>query len=229
MKLDHFICDTYPGVALETSVIAAVQHGCSQWQQWVKVQNLVKAEEHWIVSHRAIIQGSKVTEYCCVCALLNSGRPKVINTGNVFLHVCAGLRVDQICKLLALSKSSAQAASCDWFCIWTWYHRPLPSTETHTNLRLTAVIKCRVFNVRETSEPRSSSRSHTHTWSRNTWPACVRSAPSTSHLCEMAHYQQTNQLALLSEHPLVIIRDSTGNPAPGTTALPPSWKQSTHL
>ena len=31
----------------------------------------------------------------------------------------------------------------------------------------------------------------------------------------MAHYQQTNQLALLSEHPLVIIRDSADNPLPG--------------
>lgn len=53
--------------------------------------------------------------------------------------------------------------------------------------------------------------------------ACLRSfGPLYLHLCEMAHYQQTNQLALLSEHPLVIIRDSTGNPPPGTTALPSS-------
>lgn len=42
------------------------------------------------------------------------------------------------------------------------------------------------------------------------------------HLCEKAHYQQTNQLALLSEHPLVVIRDSTDNPQPGNTELPTS-------
>lgn len=49
--------------------------------------------------------------------------------------------------------------------------------------------------------------------------------PLYLHLCEMAHYQQTNQLALLSEHPLVIIRDSTENPQPGNTVLPSSLKQ----
>lgn len=83
-------------------------------------------------------------------------------------------RVDQICKLAALNKRSAQAASSDCVCIYTRYHWPLPAPETPTNLCLTAVINCRVCNVRETSEPRSSSRPHTHTWSRNTWPAFIR-------------------------------------------------------
>lgn len=45
------------------------------------------------------------------------------------------------------------------------------------------------------------------------------------HLCEMAHYQQTNQLALLSEHPLVIIRASKDSPQAGTMLVPSSWRQ----
>lgn len=56
------------------------------------------------------MEGSEVTEYC-VCALLNSGRLKVTNTGNVFLHVYSGLRVDRICKLVASSERAALIAS----------------------------------------------------------------------------------------------------------------------
>lgn len=56
---------------------------------------------------------------------------------------------------------------------------------------------------------------------KNTWPAFC---PLCLHSCEMAHYQQTNQLALLSEHPLVIIRDSTDSPQTGSTALPTCLK-----
>lgn len=62
-----------------------------------------------------------------------------------------------------LGRRPAQAASTHWFRICTWCHRPPRLAHTLTD-------RC-VCNVRETSEWRSSSRSHTHTWSRNT---CAR-------------------------------------------------------
>lgn len=68
----------------------------------------------------------------------------------------------------------------------------------------------------------AATASHTHTPTETPGPVFCH---LNLHLCEMAHYQQTNQLALLSEHPLVIIRASKDSPQPGTTLVPSSWRQ----
>lgn len=91
------------------------------------------------------------------------------------------------------------ALSCTW-------------KQTIVSLKHEPFIKCHQCSARETSTLQPTAHPRINI---NTWP---RFHPLILYSCEMAHYQQTNQLAPLSQHPLVKIRDSTDSPQTGNSA-----------
>lgn len=89
---------------------------------------------------------------------------------------------------------------------------PYTWKQTIVILKHEPLIKCHLCITSETSTLQPTAHPRINI---NTWP---RFHPLILYSCEMAHYQQTNQLASLSQHPLVKIRDSTDSPQTGNSA-----------
>lgn len=72
----------------------------------------------------------------------------------------------------------------------------------HSGIHLYKIYKHNILRYLPCESQKTTRHPHinTNTW-RQSWPLHL-------HPCEMAHYQQTNQLASLSERPLVKMRDS---------------------